>query len=194
MCSKNRLNGSFFCRFHNKIKGQTFSDSLITLCDMLRVQKYKYPPPPPEPRPGSRILYKMLYKVRNDWVPGARRWAWFAATVDSYRKGQHFINFDDGQLVIKNLKEMPRDWVYSDTVNVCASTFSNVPSILDKDASRIFSKYGGIDGVNKPSRHVGTLQRSLYYRIALYGAAPKGFYYIIGCDKRHPQSRKLQKP
>ena len=198
MCSKKRLNGSFFCRCHSSlaklVEAKTFSATLIVLCEMLKVQKYKYPPIVPGPKPGSRILYKMLYNSHMDLSPASRRWAWFAATVSSYKKGEHTLLFDDGQILTANIEA--RDWIYSDTTDVYCDSACHVVETLKRDARRILIKYGAYDGVYKSKKFDSKprlMRKSTHYRIATYPSRHKCFF-LLGCDKRHSGSIALELP
>jgi len=198
MCSKKRLNGSFFCHCHSKLpklaETRTFSETLLVLCEMLKVQKYKYPVPVPGPQLGSRILYKLLYNNSLDKEPASRRWAWFAATVDGYKKGEHTLNFDDGQIYSANIEA--RDWIYSDTTDVYCGNRRICTEKLKKDAQRILMKYGGFDGVYK-TPYFGTKSRLMrkptHYRIATYPSRNNCFY-LIGCARWHRGSIALELP
>ena len=198
MCSKKRLNGSFFCHCHSKLpklaETRTFSETLLVLCEMLKVQKYKYPVIVPGPQVGSRILYKMLYNNRSDKTSKTRRWAWFAATVKSYKNGQHTLDFDDQQILTTNMDG--RDWIYSDTSDVYWFSVNRPEEILKKDARRILMKYGGIDGVSKTKKYFSKpslMRKSTHYRIDTYKASPDCFF-IMGCARWHRGSIALELP
>jgi len=150
MCSKKRLNGSFFCHYHEKIKGQKFSESLITLCEMLRVQKYKYLPPIPGPQLGKRILARFFRYPDGVYGWESRSYFWLAGTIVKYNKttSRHTVRYDDTYVAITNFNT--KDWVYTNTVNTKADGVSSADTAtknqFEQDRCCILYKYGGLSG------------------------------------------------
>jgi hypothetical protein len=150
MCSKTRTKGSFFCLCHNSLAkltaAHTFSASLIALCEMLKVQKYKYPPPIPEPKRGSRISVRFAKRKPGSGLSELNFWV--AGTVVGYDKNEdrHIIRFDDTET--RNTKMRWVDWVYSDTTN---TEYNNIPeekikAQIQQDYYKIINKYGNLFG------------------------------------------------
>ena len=146
MCSKNRLNGSFFCVCHSSMAkltaSRTFSASLIVLCEMIRVQKYKYPYSFPEPKRGSRISCRF---ITND---GRSINFWVSGTVIGYNKdqGRHLILYDFKQT--RDSKMIWVDWVYSDTINTAPGNMpeEKIKEQIQQDYYKIMHKYGNLSG------------------------------------------------
>ena len=151
MCSKNRLNGSFFCSCHCNLTkltaSRTFSASLIALCEMLRVQKYKYPQSIPEPKRGSRISTRRIFvgSATND---GREINFWVSGTVIGYNKDQdrHIIRYDDNKT--RDFKMRWVDWVYSDTINTASDNMpeEKIKAQIQQDYYKIMHKYGNLTG------------------------------------------------
>ncbi|SVE48917.1 uncharacterized protein METZ01_LOCUS501771, partial [marine metagenome] len=155
MCSKTRKNGSFFCRCHNSLEkltaAGTFSASLIALCEMLRVQKYKYPLPIPEPKRGSRISVRFV-RIRSLTSPGTKLteyvYFWLTGTVVGYDKNEHrhVIRYDDTET--RKTKMIWTDWVYSDTTNTASGNIpeEKIKAQIQQDYYKIMQKYGNLFG------------------------------------------------
>ena len=150
MCSKTRTKGSFFCLCHNSLAkltaAHTFSSSLIVLCEMLKVQKYKYPPPIPEPKRGSRISVRFAKRKPGSGLSELNFWV--AGTVVGYDKNndRHIILYDDTEK--RKTKMIWVDWVYSDTTN---TEWNNIPeekikAQIQQDYYKIMKKYGNLFG------------------------------------------------
>ena len=121
MCSRNSLNGSFFCRIHSDKLLHSFRscwrmstarkliEILIHISSLVRVKKYKYPPSEPEPFINRRIITCVsdISSVVNKW--GAAR----VIGYDS-EKGLHNIIFDNGKNIYRKMKNS--EWIYSRTL------------------------------------------------------------------------------
>jgi len=176
MCSKKRLNGSFFCLCHNNlvklVESKTFSATLLVLCEMLKVQKYKYPPPIPEPKRGSRISVRFVRKRSSSLTD---MHFWLTGRIVGYDKNEHrhVIRYDDTETRKSNMRWT--DWVYSDTID---TTFGNIPeekigAQIQQDYYKIIKKYGNLSGTRNT-----TLTK---YMIHAYSTHTYGYKYNPAC-------------
>jgi len=143
MCSKNRVNGSFFCCLHSKFPKlkacRTFAQTIIVLCDMLRIQKYGYKYyTEPEPKIGSRVSVRFRKRGGDRSI-----FYWFSGEVKSYKYGQHEIMFDDG--TTSWIYRKSRKWIYSNTFFTdCCQDERNrraVDGRLEQDIFSLTCKY-----------------------------------------------------
>ena len=152
LCSKNRVNGSFFCRFHSnssKLKAcRTFAQTIIVLCDMLRTEKYGYRYyTVPEPKIDSRVSVRFRRRGGDRSI-----FYWFSGKVKSYKYGKHEIMFDDGTTSLIHRKT--KKWIYSNTFFTdCCQDERNrraVDGRLKQDIFRLTCKYniGSLEIVN----------------------------------------------